>query len=99
MTGKPPEYRAYHTTISSYCESIKTELLHSSIDQEECTAVAYQKAYDFFQNHLEYSCNWGIIPLKSKWIIYNLFSQELEIFYACRKGDENEGTRHKRMEP
>lgn len=98
MNGKSPEYRAYHATISSYHESIKTTLLHSSINQDECAAVAYQQAYEFFQNRMEYSCHWGVIPLKSKWIVYNLYSQDLEIFYACRVGDESDWTGHKHLE-
>ena len=93
------EYQAYHLTISSYSDSIKSELIHSSANKDDCTAVAYQKACDFIQDHIGHSCNWGIIPLPPKWVVYNLYNQDIEIFYACRKdGDKDGRARHQHLE-
>ena len=80
------EYGAYRVTISPYCTP-KVELLYSSDDSEECLQAAHNAAHDMYCQH-GYSLNMGIIPLKTKWIVYNTLSSELDVFYACRGNKE-----------
>ena len=87
-------YGAYKLTLNSFDSKPKVELLYSSDDGEDCVTQAHFLAEQYYREHSDYSLNIGIIPLRAKWIVYNLMSYEVDIFYACRRERDNERARH-----
>lgn len=81
MDGK---FGAYQLTISIYHEPVP-KLLYSSDNSKDCAYQAYQAAHTFYAKNSEYSPNWGIVPITTKWIVYNLASPDMEVFYVCRR--------------
>ena len=84
MSGK---YGAYKLTLSAFNNTPIIKLLYSSDNSDECITQAHLLAESFYRKQSNYSLFVGILPLKTKWVVYNLMSYELEIFYACRKAD------------
>lgn len=80
-----PVYGTYRLTLTPFNGTPQVELLYSSENSEECIQQAHFMADEYYKKHSSYSPNMGIIPLKTKFIVFNLVSFSLDIFYASRR--------------
>lgn len=84
------EFGTYKLILSSF-DDPTVELLYTSKNSEDCVTQAHILAEQSYRKHSEYSPNMGLLPLRAKWVVFNLMSYDVEIYYACRRtGNERD---------
>ena len=83
MIAESAPYGIYRICIDPRSHSTPApELLESYQNGSDCVYAAHKIAQDFYHQKSQKSVDWSIITLRATWVVYNILSGEIYVFYA-----------------